>query len=121
MSTTLLSAISAALLSATCLTALADSSTQQYRINTVSEPAADSASGYIQVVERNGSHSMHANAPLAGQLAADDPSGFIQAVERNGSHSMHPNAPVAAEQFADDNAKALQQTGDQWPQAPRSN
>lgn len=71
MSTTILSAMTLALLTTACLTAFADSN-----------DAADSASGYIQ------------------------------AVGRNGSHSMHPNAPVTTEQFADDDVKVLQQTGD---------
>lgn len=103
MSTTLLGAMTAALLSAACLTALADT-----------KDAADSTSGFIQAVERNGSHSMHPNAPVATrQLAYDDASGYIQAVGRNGSHSMHPNAPVIAEQYADDDTEGLLQTGDQ--------
>ena len=103
MSTAILSAMSVALLSAACLTALADSN-----------DAADSTSGYIQAVGRNGSHSMHPNAPVAaGQFADDDASGFIRTGGRNGSHSMHPNAPVVAEQFADDNVTGLLQTGDQ--------
>ena len=102
MSTTILSAMTLALLTTACLTAFADSN-----------DAADSASGYIQAVGRNGSHSMHPNAPLAAeQLADDDVSAYIQAVGRNGSHSMHPNAPVTTEQFADDDVKVLQQTGD---------
>ncbi|MDZ3992882.1 hypothetical protein PspTeo4_21088 [Pseudomonas sp. Teo4] len=103
MSTTLLSAVTVALLSAACLTALADS-----------KDAADSTSGFIQAVERNGSHSMHPYAPVpTRQFADDDASGYIQAVGRNGSHSMHPNAPVIAEQFADDDTEGLQQTGTQ--------
>ena len=125
MSTTLLSAMTAALLTAACVTALADSSRQQNPISTVGEPgilqastsltpAADDASGYIQAVGRNASHSMHPDAPLAGeQFADDDAFGYIQAGGRNGSHSMHPNAPVTAEQYADEDVKVLQQTGDQ--------
>lgn len=93
MSTNLLSAMTAALLTAACLTALADSSDQQkgelFQASTTSAPAA------------------------GGNDAADDASGFIQAVGRNGSHSMHPNAPVVAEQLADDDAKVPGQTGDQ--------
>ncbi len=80
MSTTILSAMTVALLTAACQTALADSSTQQNRISTLGEPTADA-------------------------------SGFIQAVGRNGSHSMHPNAPLTAEQFADEDVEVLQQTG----------
>jgi len=103
MSTTILSAMTVALLTAASLTAFVNAN-----------DAADSASGYSQAVGRNGSHSMHPNAPLAAeQFADDDAAGYIQAVGRNGSHSMHPNAPVAAEQFADDGVEVLQQTGDE--------
>ncbi|MDD2056776.1 hypothetical protein N5D52_13835 [Pseudomonas sp. GD03860] len=103
MSTTKMSAMTLALLTTACLTAFADS-----------YDAADSASGYMQAVGRNGSHSMHPNAPLAAeQFADDDASGYVRAGGRNGSHSMHPDAPVTAEQFANDNAKLLQQTGDE--------
>lgn len=102
MSTATLSAMTAALLSAACLTALADNDT------------ADGTSGFIQAVERNGSHSMHPNAPLAvGRFVDDDASGYMRTVGRNGSHSMHPDAPVLPEQFADDDGQALPQTRDQ--------
>jgi hypothetical protein len=72
MSTTILSATTVALLTAACPTAFADSND-----------------------------------------AADSTSGYIQAVGRNGSHSMHPNAPVTAEQFAGDDVEVLQQTADE--------
>jgi hypothetical protein len=61
MSTTILSATTVTLLSAACLTAFADSN-----------DAADSASDYIQAVGRNGSHSMHPNAPVTVEKFADD-------------------------------------------------
>jgi hypothetical protein len=93
MSTILLSAMTVSLLTAACLTALADPSKQQNRTSTAGEPSAYQAST--------------TSAPVAD---ADDDSGYIQAVGRNGSHSMHPNAPVAAEQFADDEGKVLRQT-----------
>ncbi|WP_392887629.1 hypothetical protein ACF6ZU_23995 [Pseudomonas migulae] len=96
MSTTLLSAMTVSLLTAACLTALADSSKQQNGISTAGEPSA------FQVTT--------VSAPVEGNDVADDASGYIQAVGRNGSHSMHPNAPVAAEQFADDETKVLRQT-----------
>jgi len=103
MSTTLVSAMTAALLSAACLTALADSN-----------DASDSTSGFVQTVVRNGSHSMHPNAPLpVAQYADEDASGYIRAVGRNGSHSMHPNAPVLTEQFADDDTEGLAPTEEQ--------
>ncbi|MBZ9780019.1 hypothetical protein K9857_00440 [Pseudomonas sp. REP124] len=112
MSTTIPSAMAAALLTAACLTAHADPSTQQNRSSTLSESTADDASGFIQAVGRNGSHSMHPNAPIAaGQFADDDAFGYIQPAGRNGSHSMHPDAPVPGEQFVDDDVKLLQQTG----------
>ncbi|MGR6452326.1 hypothetical protein ACU5P1_10470 [Pseudomonas plecoglossicida] len=102
MSTATLSAMSAALLGAACLTALADTN-----------DTADGTSGFIQAVERNGSRSMHPNAPLAvGRFVDDDASGYLQTVGRNGSNSMHPNAPVPTEQFADDDGQALPQTGE---------
>ena len=96
MSITLLSAMTASLLTAACLTALADPPRQQNRISTAGETSA------FQVTT--------VSAPVEGNDVADDASGYIQAVGRNGSHSMHPNAPVAAEQFADDDAKVLRQT-----------
>ncbi|VVP79115.1 hypothetical protein PS918_02114 [Pseudomonas fluorescens] len=99
MSITLPSAMSAALLAAACLPALADSSTQQNLTRTVAEPVAFQVSTV--------------SAPAAGANdAADDASGYIQAVGRTGSHSMHPNAPVPAEQLADD-VEVLRQPADQ--------
>lgn len=100
MSTTLLSAMTAALLTATCLPVLADSSEQLNRISTTSEP------GDFQAMTTSVS-------ATEGNDAADNATGYIQVVGRNGSHSMHPNAPVPVEQFADDGAKGLMQTGDE--------
>ncbi|OCR26062.1 hypothetical protein AFK24_05785 [Pseudomonas syringae] len=108
MSTTLLSAVTATLLAAACLTAFADPPKKHNRTSTVSEstsyqPSTNSAPN----VEYNNS--------------ADNANGPIQAIGRSGSHSMHPNAPVAAEQFADDEVEASQQIGDDYPNAPGSN
>lgn len=100
MSTNLRSAMTFALLTASCMTAFA-------------EPydAVDDEAGFVQAVGRNGSHSMHPNAPIAtGQFADDDALGYTQLVGRNGSHSMHPNAPVTAEHFAGDDVEVLQPT-----------
>lgn len=96
MSTTLLSAMTAALLSAACLTALADPPKKQnagestaFQASTVSAPVAEDND------------------------AADGVSGYIQPVGRSGSHSMHPNSPVAGEPFADDEEEVARQTADQ--------
>lgn len=100
MSTTLLSAVTVALLTATCVTALADPPKKHNRIDTVGEPTAFQAST--------------TSTPAAdGNDAADGAPGHIQAVGRTGSHSMHPNAPVTAEQFADDDVQTIGQTGDE--------
>ena len=98
MSTTLLSAMTAALLTATCLTALADPPKKHNRTTNVDEPAAFQTS---------------ASTASEDGYSADGSSGVIQAVGRTGSHSMHPTAPVASEQFADDDTKVQIQTGDQ--------
>ncbi len=101
MSITIRSAMTFFLLTASCMTAFADS-----------YDAVDDESGYAQTVGRNGSHSMHPNAPIAAaQFADNDAFGYTQLVGRNGSHSMHPNAPVTAEHFAGDDVQVLQQTG----------
>lgn len=107
MSTTILSAMTLALLAPVCLSAIADSSAQQNRSTTADEPTADNASGFVQAVQRNSSNSMHPNATSAvGQFADDDAFGYIRTVGRNSSNSMHPKAPVPAEPFAGDDIKA---------------
>lgn len=99
MSTTVLSAMLVGLLTATCMTALADSANEQNRSSTVGEPTAVQASTAV--------------TSLVEDVDTGDDAGPIQAVGRTGSHSMHPNAPVVAEQFADDKAKVQRHTGDQ--------
>jgi len=89
MSTTVLSTVTAALLTAACITALADPPRKHNRVSDVSEPAAYQPSATATAIE-----------------VADDPGDgtpeYIQAGARSGSHSMHPNAPVATEPFAGD-------------------
>ncbi len=93
MSTTLMSALSALLLTAACLTALADPPKKPNRISTEAEPSV------LQV-------STTPAPATPASSAADD--GFIRASGRTSSHSMHPNAPAAIEQFADDDVNAPQ-------------
>ena len=107
MSTTLLSAVTAAVLAATCLAAFADPPKKHNRTGTVSESSYLPSTNSAPAVKHNGT--------------ADNANGHIQALGRNGSHSMHPNAPVAAEQFADDEVEAYRQIGDDYPNAPGSN
>ncbi|MDR7283179.1 hypothetical protein J2X84_002003 [Pseudomonas corrugata] len=90
MSTTIQSVMTVALLSAACLTALADPPKKQNRISTVGEPTALQASPI--------------SAPAAEENnAADGAPGYIKTVGRTSSNSMHPNAPatVTAVQFTD--------------------
>lgn len=105
MNTTLLNAMTAALLTTACLTAFADPPKKHNRISTVSEPSSYQSS----------------TSAAEHEVAADSAQGHIQAVGRSGSHSMHPKAPVAAEQFADDNVQHLLPTAEQSLQVPGSN
>ncbi|VVO44576.1 hypothetical protein PS710_06447 [Pseudomonas fluorescens] len=100
MSTTLPSAMTVALLTATCMTALADPPKKHNQISTVGEPTAFQASPTSDPAAEDND-------------AAEGAPGHIQAVGRTGSHSMHPNAPLAAEQFAGDEVEVLRQTGDE--------
>jgi len=104
MSITSLSAVTAALLTAVCLTALADPPRKHNGTSTVSDTTSLPSSTY--------------SAPASYYDKAND---HVQAIGRSGSHSMHPNAPVAAEQFADDEVEASRNIGDDYPNTPGSN
>ena len=92
MSTTLLGTVTAALLAATCITALADPPRKHTRVSDVSEPAA------VQPIS-------DASAAGVAESAGESTPEYIQAGARSGSHSMHPNAPVSAEPFVDEDVQ----------------
>ncbi|WP_156883174.1 hypothetical protein [Pseudomonas sp. CFII64] len=104
MSNTRLSAVTAMLLAAACVTALADPPRKHTGNNTVSETTSQPSSAY--------------SAPVGNYDKANE---YVQPVGRSGSHSMHPGAPVAAEQFADDQVEASRTIDDDYPNAPGSN
>lgn len=97
MSNTLLSTVTATLLAAACLTALADPPRKHNRVSDVSEPTAYQPSASADEADDTG----------------DGTPEYIQAGARSGSHSMHPTAPVAAQPLTDDEAELPQQVVDE--------